>query len=171
MFRPIPNDSTVVQRRQLSDSPINLGYPSLLLNCMAEQDWIFYCVLVRYRLILESLPRQLLQPGVLYFIATDWKDPANTVMPQMRLHFELCCYNSLDSVLTLIIPDDGKKINLIFYTKIVKVNDSIRRKTASGEKPPYDKSFDIKWIKRIKDLRIEELNMAPTKTQPPPLVQ
>lgn len=47
----------------------------------------------------------------------------------------------------------------------------------SGEKllaeknPPYDRNFYIKWIKRIKDLRIEEMKMAPTKMQPPPLVQ
>lgn len=46
--------------------------------------------------------------------------------------------------LTLIIPDDGKKINLMFYTKDVKVNDSIRNKTAGREKPPYERCFDMK---------------------------
>lgn len=84
MFGPIPNDSTIVKRRQLSDSPINFEYPNLLLNCIAEHKWIFYCVLVRYRLSLEPPLHQLLQPGILYFIATDWKDPANTMMAQMK---------------------------------------------------------------------------------------
>lgn len=49
-----------------------------------------------------------------------------------------------ESVLPLIIPDDGKKINLIFYTKDVKVNDSIRNKTAGRVKPPYERCFDMK---------------------------
>jgi len=44
----------------------------------------------------------------------------------------------------LIIPDDSKKINLILYTKDGKLMIQSGEKTASGKKPLYDGSFDIK---------------------------
>lgn len=108
---------------------------------------------------------QLLQAGMFYFIGTDWKDPANLMMSQKKDSLWTVLLQLIRrGVLSLIIPDDGKKINLMFCTKDVKGNDSIRNKTAGGEKPPYERFFDMKWIKRIKDLRTED----GTITQPPP---
>lgn len=133
----------------------------LLVNCRAELNFLL-CPRQAWN---NPGIYQLLQAGMFYFIGTDWKDPANLMMSQKKDSLWTVLLQLIRrGVLSLIIPDDGKKINLMFCTKDVKGNDSIRNKTAGGEKPPYERFFDTKWIKRIKDLRTED----GTITQPPP---